>query len=199
MSLTNDLESGPLKCTTLPMQIVLVAFLLSFDIYGQTIRTIDNDRRPLIKVGGFIYPDSSTYGGFSIHLEFERTLRRKAYLTSGPRLDYINFEDFFDKNFFIGYELKFYPFYFRTKKPYHGVFIGGELLYLVQTNANSYSRYGPGVGTFVGYQHVIKDKFSVAIEPAMAYILDLNGDSPQNSTDAKYFYFLICLKFGIKL
>lgn len=188
-----------MNIVTLRIRLILFACWLSYNVFGQLDPTNDVDRRPLIKIGGFIYPDSSKYGGFSIHLEFERTFRRKAYLTSGPRLDYINFDDFFDKNFFIGYELKFYPMYRRKKKPYHGAFIGIEALYLVQTSVNKYSRYGPGVGTFLGYQHMIKDKFSVAIEPAMAYILDLNGDSPKNNSDGEYIYFLISLKFGIKL
>lgn len=186
-------------CCALRIKLVLLAFFLSFNAFSQADQTSKVLRRPLLKIGGFIYPDSSRYGGFSFHLEFERTLRRKAYLTSGPRLDYINFEDFFDKNYFVGYEFKFYPMYWKTGKPYHGVFIGIEPLYLVQTNVNKYSRYGPGVGTLLGYQQMIRDKFSICIEPAMNYILDLNSNSPKYNNDGKFLYFLLSIKFGLKL
>ena len=177
------------------MSLVLVVALSA---NAQLDSTFSVDRKPLIKVGGFIYPDSSRYGGFSLHLELERTFRRAQYLSGGVRLDYLNFEDFFDKNIFIGYQLKFYPFYWKSKKPYQGFFIGVDPLYLVQ-KGNDYSRYGPGLGALIGYQHIIKNKFSVGIEPGGAYIIDLNGDSPQNNPDNEYFYFFIALKFGIKL
>lgn len=179
--------------------VAIITLCLPYHLCGQIDPVSPPDRRPLLKIGGFIYLDSSKYGGFSFHLELERAFKRKAYLTSGPRIDYINLKHFFDKNYFFGYELKFYPMYWKTGKPYHGLFVGLEPVYLVQTNINKYSRYGPGGGTFLGYQQIIKDKFSVAFEASMAYIFDLNDDSPKFNDDGKYFYLFLSIKFGIKL
>ena len=178
--------------------LILLFLSLSTRLFAQLDSARNVDRRALFKMGGFIYPDSSNYGGFSFHLEIERIFRNAPYFSSGPRLDYVNFEDFFDKNFFVGYEFKFYPFYWKSKKPYQGLFLGVEPLYLAQTG-NSYSRYGPGGGTFLGYQHIIRDKFSIGLETEMAYVIDLNGDAPQNNPDNEYLFFFISLKFGIKL
>ena len=155
-----------------------------------------SSRVPLIKVGGFVHFKNK---GFTVQFEYERMFRRNALLTAGPRMDYTNFEDFTDKNLFVVYQVKFYPLYWALhKKPYEGIFVGIEPLWLVGSQ-DSYSRTGPGLGSLLGFQHVIKDRIPIAIEVGMTYVQNLNDSAPQNNSKDRYFYFFVGLKTGIKL
>lgn len=152
-------------------------------------------RAPLLKIGGFVYFKNN---GFSVHLEYERMFRRYAFLSSGPRVDYLNFEEFDDKNLFVGYQVKFYPLYWTFQKPYEGIFVGLEPLWLVGSE-NSYSRTGPGISSLLGFQHVIKEKIPIDLEVGMNYIQNLNSSAQKNNPEDRYFYFFVALKAGINL
>ena len=156
---------------------------------------------PLIKVGGFIYAFPE-YSEFSLHFEAERAFRKRQYFTSGLRLDYINPKNA-DKNFFIGYNLKLYPFYFKYKIPYRGFYIGVEPMYLVKSAENPKYRYGPGLGVLFGFQYLIKDRISLGLEADVMYVQNLNRNSTKyrgySHPSERYFYLFSCVKVGIKL
>ena len=170
--------------------LALTVSLAAPELLAQT------SRASLIKVGGFVHFKNK---GFTIQFEYEKMFRRYAFLTAGPRIDYSNFEDFTDKNLFVGYQVKFYPLYWSFhKKPYEGIFVGLEPLWLVGAQ-NSYSRTGPGIGSLLGFQHVIKDKIPVALEVGMTYVQNLNSSAQQGNPEDRYFYFFVGLKAGINL
>ena len=156
---------------------------------------------PLIKVGGFIYAFPE-YSEFSLHFEIERAFRKRQYFTSGLRLDYINPKNA-DKNFFIGYDLKLYPFYFKYKTSYRGFYIGVEPMYLVKSAETPKYRYGPGLGVLFGFQYLIKDRISLGLEADVMYVQNLNRNSTKyrgySHPSERYFYLFSCVKVGIKL
>lgn len=156
------------------------------------------DRSSLIKGGAFLYVLESKFNGYSIHLEYEKTLKNKEFLTAGPRLDYTEFKHI-SGALMIAYDLKLYPFYWISKKPYHGMFIGADLTYLIQHRNIATSRYGPGIGSLFGYQYVLKDKVSLCLEGSMIYMQDMNENAPQYNPEHRYLYVFACLKAGIKI
>lgn len=163
----------------------------------------------LIKAGGFIYVNKGEYSGFSVHMELERAFQRRQFLTSGPRLDYVKIPDFgtIGENVYIGYHIKMYPFYFKHHVPFKGLFVGLEPLILINRNAVDrqgidWGRYGPGIGSLVGYQHIVKNKISVGLEGSMNYIQNLNDNTNAyqgyNHESGRYIYFYANFKVGLK-
>jgi len=162
--------------------------------------------RPLLKAGGFIYFTDSEYSGFSLHLEYEKAIRNNAFLTSGPRIDY-TYTKFLQRyrysgdvgpKLYVGYELKFYPMYWKSIIPYRGIFIGIEPLFLMQ-GENEFYRYGPGLAALAGYQHLIKGRFSLSVEGSVIYFQNLNERRRPDNPDDRYFNLYACIKFGITL
>lgn len=165
----------------------------------------------LIKAGGFIYIDirRSEFSGFSLHAELERAFRRKPFLSSGPRLDYVKIPDFgiTGENVYVGYNFKVYPFHFKHRVPLRGVFLGLEPLWLlnkhnISRQGTNIGRYGPGVGSLIGYQHLFKNKISVGFEGCMAYVQNLNDNSNRfqgyHHKSGRYIYFHSSFKIGWK-
>jgi hypothetical protein len=178
-----------------------VLFLWSF-LSTITFTSAQNEiNNPLVKAGGFInfIPGAPLY---SLNFEIEKSFRKVNSLTSGLRLDYINPKNL-DKTFFIGYNFKFYPLYQRKKIPYRGVYLGIEPLYLIRIPDDPVSRYGPGIGYIAGYQHIIKDKIYLSIESDFMFVQNLNKRSivgrGYHHPSERYFYFLSCIKVGLKL
>ncbi len=159
-------------------------------------------RRPLLKAGGFIHYNVGKYQGFSVQLEVERTFRAKEFLTSGPRIEYTQFisDDYGggDQNLYVGYAFKFYPLYWQFRKPYRGIFIGAEPLLLLK-GPNDYDRYGPGLGSLLGYQHIFDDRISVGFDASMRYFQNLNDKAAKNNSADRYFSFFLSIHVGIKL
>ena len=158
---------------------------------------------PLIKVGGYTYFSHSRYLGFSVNLEYEKTFKRKEFLTHGPRLDYYRMRPYPEKYFYgienlsLGYELKVYPFYYRSHKPYHGISLGLYPCYYVKTN--QYYRYGPGLGSLFGYQYLFKNKVSAAIETSVIYFQNVNPNVYKKNPVDRYYLLFISIKVGLKL
>ena len=158
---------------------------------------------PLIKGGGYVYFSNSRYLGFSVNLEYEKTFKRKEFLTHGPRLDYYRMRPYPEKYFYglenlsLGYELKVYPFYYRSHKPYHGISLGLYPCYYVKTN--QYYRYGPGLGSLFGYQYLFKNKISAAIETSVIYFQNINQSVYKKNPVDRYYFFFISIKVGLKL
>lgn len=157
-----------------------------------------NDTSPLIKAGGFVYFLHGNYNGFSVHLEYERAFKHAPFLTSGPRLDYTNFE-YSLGDLMLAYDLKLYPFYGARKKSYHGLFMGIDITYLVKSQHVDKARYGPGIGSLFGYQYLFKDKVSLCLEGSMIYLQDLNENAPQHNPANRYLYVFACIKAGVKI
>lgn len=170
-----------------------------------------SDPERLIKVGGFTYIDirRSEYSGFSLHAEFERAFSRKQFLSSGPRLDYVKIPDFgvIGESLYLGYNFKLYPFHFKHRVPLRGVFLGLEPLLLVNKHevdrrGNPIGRYGPGVGSLIGYQHLFKNNMSAGFEWCMVYFQNLNDNSNRfqgyHHESGRYIAFHASFKIGWK-
>ena len=178
---------------------LIINTLFPFDSFSQ------NDQRSLIKAGGYLnFNHSSGFSGFIFSLEKERTFKKNMSFTHGPRLDYDKAKRDLSKNFpgienlIVGYGLKFYPFYFKSHKPYKGIFIGLYPCYFMPINIRY--KYGPGVGSPIGYQHVFKDKISLGFEGSVIYMRNINENAfYQSNPKNKYYYFLLCFKVGLKL
>ena len=189
----------------LSFTILLTAWILfPFDLLSQ------NDQRSLTKVGGFLnFNDPSGFFGFSLNFEHEQMVKRSMSFSHGFRLDYEIARSylisnpsqvkFFSRmeNLVIGYELKFYPFYYRSQKPYHGIFMGIDACYF--TPINQRYKYGPGFGTLVGYQYVFKKNISIGCEASMIYMQNINDQAFSTNAKDRYIYFLACVKVGIKI
>lgn len=183
--------------------MVVLLFLLLFisvNAFSQT------ERRPLLKVGGFVYFTKSEYSGFSVHFEFERTWKQNQRFTSGPRLDYTftkdlgyNYTGDIGPKVYVGYELKYYPFQNKLEYPYQGVFVGIEPLILMHKPSSDFYRYGPGLGALLGYQHLIKKKYSLGLEGSLIYFQNLNKERPPDNSEDRYYSLYACLKVGIRL
>ena len=156
------------------------------------------DRNYLIKGGAFFYVRESRFNGYSAHLEYEKAFKHNKFLTAGPRLDYTEFKCSLGA-LMIAYDLKLYPFYWLSKKPYQGIFIGADVVYLIKSKSVDNSRYGPGIGSLFGYQHVFKDKFSLCLEGSMIYLQDLNKKALQHNPEHRYLYVFACLKAGLRI
>lgn len=189
----------------LPVKILVLLLAISNVVtasFGQDT-SVDVRARPLLKFGGFPYFERSSYSGFSLHLSSERAFRKRQYFTSGPRIDYVNLSDFPDKNLSIGYEVKFYPFYWKHRQPYRGLYVSVEPLVLIKTDFNPGAKFGPGLGLLLGYQYLIEDKISLGLEACMGHFKNLNKEALQypgsSNSEERYFYFLACFKVGFKI
>ena len=175
------------------LKVVTISLVLfSSFAFGQS------DRSYFIKAGGFLYFLESRENGYSLHMEYEKAFKNAQFLTSGPRIDYTEFK-YSTGALMIAYDLKLYPFYWFSKKPYRGIFLGVDANYLIQNKDLDYSRYGPGLGSLFGYQHVFKDKISLCLEGSMAYVQDLNKQSRQGNAKHQYLYVFACIKVGLKI
>jgi len=172
--------------------IIISLVLFSNFTFGQT------DRNYLIKAGGFLYFLESGDNGYSLHLEYERAFENLQFLTFGPRIDYTEFK-YSTGALMIAYDLKLYPFYWFSKKPYRGIFLGADVTYLIHNKDINESRYGPGIGSLFGYQHVFKEKVSLCLEGSMAYVQDLNKESRRRNSKHQYLYVFACIKVGLRI
>jgi hypothetical protein len=129
----------------------------------------------------------------------EKPFHRKEFLTSGPRVDYLGPMNDSQGNLFVGYEFKLYPLHWKLQKSLQGPFLGFSPMVLLNTRADRKSRYGPGITPLLGYQQVIKKKYSISLEGGVPYIQDLNSNSPTHNPEGWYFYLFLNFKFGFKL
>jgi len=169
--------------------------------WAQIVPQRTSDRGTLFKAGGFLHFYSGHYGGFSAHLELERAFRSKEFLTSGPRLEYTQYESAGrrgDQYLYVGYAFKFYPLYWKFHKPYQGVFIGGEPMLLLK-GTNRYARYGPGAGAILGYQHLFHNRISAGIDASMRYLQNLNAKAVKFNQEDHYFSGFVSINIGLKL
>ncbi|MBL7870288.1 MAG: hypothetical protein JNM78_01655 [Cyclobacteriaceae bacterium] len=183
-----------------PLLIIgfIACSILSSEIKGQNIQ------RPLSKIGGYPIFSYGHVSGFFFSLESERVFKTNNYFTHGPRLDYD--KDGKDpkklfpgiENLVLGYQLKAYPFHFKNRKSYQGIFIGAYPCYFLPIN--KLYKNGPGLGSVIGYQYVLKDKISLSAETSMIYMQNVNETTPYstNSKD-RYFYITPSFKIGFKL
>lgn len=179
------------KPNQLATTICLVVFAHS--IFGQSNQT------PVVKGGGFLYFLEHQFNGYSLHLEYEKVFRHAPFFTSGLRIDYTQFKNSTGAPM-IGYDIKVYPFYGLSKRRlYHGIFTGVDLAYLIQTKSSKDSRYGPGLGMLLGYQHILKDRISLSLEGVMIYVQDLSEKSIQHNPERRYLYVFANLKVGLKI
>jgi hypothetical protein len=172
--------------------MTLLGVLLTADVFAQA--KVD----PLLKAGGFVYFYRGEYNGFSANVEFEKAFTRSHFLTSGPRIDYINYPGN-DNSLMLAYDLKFYPFYWKNRRPYQGMFIGVDLVYFLKNSDTYSSRYGPGIGSLIGYQYLIKDKVSLSIEGNVIYMHDLSETAVQTNLRHNYFDEFLSVKVGFRL
>lgn len=167
---------------TLLTTLVLSAFLVN-RASGQS------DSGSLLKVGGLPYFGRNGYSGFSLHAEFESAFKRTPFLTSGPRIDFITSNNNNNYSLILAYDLKLYPLFKQSRGPYRGPFIGVEAGYFPRAGIDSHSGHGPAFGPLLGYQHMVKDKISVAFEVGMPFLRD----------SKTYHYSFANTKVGLKL
>ena len=180
---------------------ILLASLVSIAI---SIEAICQEKPPLmIKGGGFVFYSKGDYTGFTLNAETERALNHKYRFTSGLRIDYDwgkpKPEKMFPgiENLIFGYDFKFYPFKRKTSKPYQGVFLGLNPCYFY--NINTMYKYGPGVGSILGYQYLLKDRFTLSSEFTLTYMQNINDNALQTNSQDLYFYLFFNVKFGVLL
>lgn len=124
----------------------------------------------ILKGGFFPYVHQHEFKAIAAHAEFEGAFRRSPFLTSGPRLNYINV---FNSGYhlMIGYDLKLYPMYRKSRGPYRGLFIGAEVGYFPRKGRNDGSSdFGPCAGPLLGYQHIFNNKLSLSFETSMPFL-----------------------------
>lgn len=128
----------------------------------------------------------------------EKAFRRGPFLTSGPRIDFFKPEHNRGA-FFIGYDLKLYPFFKKGGNPYRGPFIGVAAGYFPGSRDDQYARHGPGLGPILGYQHTLTKKLTIAAEASMTYLRDLNEINRQYNPEKIYIYLFVSVKVGLRL
>lgn len=173
--------------------------IFSFPIFAHC-----QNERPLTKMGGYLYLYRfSKYSGYSLNFERENVFRQNSAFTHGPRLDYSNAkpspQTFFpgSENLILGYEVKVYPFYSRNKRSYKGLFLGINPCYFV--NVKRRFKYGPGLGSLIGYQFWIKNKFSLSGEGMLIYMQNTNPRTTRQNPQDRYFYIFANVKLGLRL
>jgi hypothetical protein len=179
--------------------MLLLASLFSFTI---SIEAICQESPPLvIKGGGFVFYSKGDYTGYTLNAETERAFNHTYRFTRGLRIDYDwgkpKPEKMFPgiENLIFGYDFKFYPFKREASKTYQGVFLGLNPCYFY--NINSKYKYGPGVGTILGYQYLLKDRFTLSSEFTMTYMQNINDNAVQTNSQDRYFYLFFNVKFGV--
>lgn len=151
----------------------------------------------IVKAGAFFYALDGSNHGFSMHAEYEYALGKSLLFSMGPRIEYIDLEG--SPLITIGYQLKYYPLAKHAGRRMQGPMVGLEAAYLLMDRARTYSRYGPGLGLIVGYQHRFKKRFSLSFEVSPIYMVDLNEKSRKGNPEGRYWYGFVCIKAGISL
>jgi hypothetical protein len=164
--------------------LIALVFSVLLSIHG----VAQADDGPLLKLGGLPYFGRNGYSGFSLHAEFEGAFKRTPFLTSGPRIDFISsLGD--NYSLILAYDLKLYPLYRKSQGPYQGLFVGIEAGYFPRAGIDTHYGHGPGFGPLLGYQHIIKNKVSIAFEAGLPFLKELK----------MYHYSFANLKVGLKL
>ena len=190
--MTISRKSIGLLCT-----IALLTLYIPKNVCGQETKT------SMVKAGGFVTFRNSSFSSLFFNLESEKNFKKAIFLTHGARLDYFQARPYPQKYFFghenltIGYQFKFYPFYFKSRKPFQGLFIGVDpCLYLPVWRVY---RSGPGVGGLLGYQQVFKNKMTASFEFSTVYMQNTNKNIPPKNPKDRYFFFFMNLKVGFDL
>jgi hypothetical protein len=184
------------------VRIQVVLFLII--LFTSTESQGQNKPNTLYKIGGFFHFYKGEYHGYSLNMEIENSFKNRSF-THGPRIDYSRFKSLswpvshaaFEALTF-GYQFKFYPLHKKDQQPYNGLFLGAYPFFGIPVD-NQHQRNGPGLGTVLGYQQMIKSKFSLSLEASMLYLQNINENIPRNNPNDRYFYFNTSLKLGIKL
>jgi len=161
--------------------LVLSIFLVDYAA-GQS------DAGSLLKVGGLPYFGRDGYSGFSLHAEFETAFKRTPSVTSGPRIDFFT-SNTNNYSLILAYNLKLYPLYSKSRGPYQGPFIGIEGGYFPRAGIDTHTGHGPAFGPLLGYQHMIKNKISIAFEAGIPFLRE----------SKTYHYSFANIKVGLKL
>ena len=172
--------------------IIVICFILC----GLSNSSINAQSKPepIIKVG--INPWIGHQNGnlFSLHFEFEKYFKKYPFLTHGPGVDYLrsnNIVSIFKYNFAI------YPFYNLSNKiPYRYLFIGIAPIFCHISRTEMPNRYGPGVSSFIGFQFVIKKRFTIGVDVSFYGFKNLNKDAPESNSKDIYTDGIYSLKFG---
>ena len=180
------------KIPTCPVRILLIMGSLL------PAKNVCAQEGSLLKVGGMVYFYDSKYTGYSFHLEYESAFSRNEFLTSGPRFDFVAPRTG-NATSFLGYAFRIYPMYGIAKRPYNGLFIGADPLFVVINPGASSSRYGPGIGMLLGYQQVFRDRLAISLEASPVYMRDINKEATQHNSHHGYWYAFASLKFALKL
>ena len=149
---------------------------------------------PIIKVG--INPWIGHQNGnlFSLHLEFEKYFNKYPFLTHGPGADHLR------SNYNVSilkYNFAIYPLYNLSNKiPYKYLFIGIAPIFCHISRTEIPNRYGPGVSSFIGFQFVIKKRFTIGADLSFYGFKNLNKDAPESNSRDIYTDGIYSLKFG---
>ena len=172
--------------------VVFIALAVSSDAYSQS------NNAPWLKAGGFIYNafSPSKQLAWSLHGEVERKFSKCEFLTQGLRADHLKYGTNF-RHTSLSYQLKFYPFYFVSRRAYKGLSVGLTPGYLI--NKAGGNRHGPVVGTVLGYQHLFGDRFSLGLEGSSSLMQNLNREYSHRNNSERYLFFTTSVKLGIKL
>jgi hypothetical protein len=185
---------------------VILAFPFDWRSGAHCQRTpASKDKHSLIKLGFFPFINR----GVQVNLATERLFNRAPALTRGFRLDYQKQKQYYKATptsikfnpglevLSLGYQIKTYPFYFVKHKQYNGFYLGVDLCYYFKIQ--KIYRYGPAVGGQIGYQRIIKDRFSVGAEIRVTYQQNLNDNVQSLNPKDRYIYNYVYLTFGLKL
>src|SRR5690349_19963225 len=95
-----------------------LTYVIGLILFTVTICQAQVDTSPIMKGGGMIYFWSD---GYALSFEREKVFVSAQAFSHGLRLDF----DGGVNNLTPGYQFKFYPFHFISKKPYKGFYLGG--------------------------------------------------------------------------
>jgi hypothetical protein len=176
---------------------VIILQLVEFPLFSQV------NEKQLIKIGSyynFVYPSTTLF-----NFEAEKSFAKRKALTHGFRMDYYSAPPSYSgnkvfrgaRNLMVSYGLKWYPLHFVSRKPYHCIFIGAELCYI--TAINKHYKFGPGLGSQLGYQYVFKNNISLGPELKVIYMQNVNDLAFRNNPHDRYFYIIPSIKIGKKL
>ena len=187
--------------TTYLLCFLFFCFLLeTYDLKAQS--TPDS----YIKIGGLYsfnkfpayYLNQNENIGYQISIEYERNFGKIKFITNCIQFDYVYQKPISSRNVYLGYGIKFYPCYWKYKQPNRGIILGLIPIFIFRDPKNDFTPYGPGISTLLGYQLIIKNKFSLSFEVHLNYFQSLNKNTSHNPNN-RYFNFLENFKMGIKL
>lgn len=170
------------------MQRLTFLATLAFSFFLAKYAAGQSDSGPLLKIGGLPYYGRGEFSGFSLHAEFESAFKRTPWLTSGPRIDFIT-SPHNNYSLILAYDLKAYPLFKESRGPYQGPSIGIEAGYFPRAGIDTHSGHGPAFGPLLGYQHMIKNKVSIAFEAGLPFLRE----------SKTYHYSFANIKVGLKL